>query len=483
MVRDGQVVLWEHNGNGSYAEPRPILNPPSGVGNQDLLIQMGDLNNDGQMDLVLPGNRSVTYWLSLGNGSLTDPISIPNTPAFNAQETAVRLADMDGDGATELLFSSSESMAYVDFSTKEQPFLLRSVDNGLGRTILITYKSSIEDYITDWDANNPWQVNLPFPVQVVNRVTVHDANSGDDYTIDYHYRDGYYDGVQKEFRGFVRSQEIKVGDESAATTVTNLVYDVGMSDESRKGLLLASEVLAVGGRCDGDFTGCFVRTVNQVMTRVVVTATQTATGQPIAYAYVSQTDSFVHEQQATPVQLRQTFAQDDYGNQTQSFNYGQVCGPQDNPDVTCGNDELLTYTAYIYDQERYRFDQPQRVYQTDAAGNLVSDKRLYYDGEPYIGLPAGQLTRGDLTRLEESLGPNSARPEGPRFIPTQRQKFDGYGNVIGMMDANGKLITVEYDALLHTFPVVERLHLDDGKALTYATMVIPTPMFMTPLAA
>ena len=468
MVRDGQVVLWEHNGNGSYAEPRPILNPPSGVGNQDLLIQMGDLNNDGQMDLVLPGNRSVTYWLSLGNGSLTDPISIPNTPAFNAQETAVRLADMDGDGATELLFSSSESMAYVDFSTKEQPFLLRSVDNGLGRTILITYKSSIEDYIADWDANNPWQVNLPFPVQVVNRVTVHDANSGDDYTIDYHYRDGYYDGVQKEFRGFVRSQEIKVGDASAATTVTNLVYDVGMSDESRKGLLLASEVLAVGGRCDGDFTGCFVRTVNQVMTRVVVTATQTATGQPIAYAYVSQTDSFVHEQQATPVQLRQTFAQDDYGNQTQSFNYGQVCGPQDNPDVTCGADELLTYTAYIYDQERYRFDQPQRVYQTDAAGNLVSDKRLYYDGEPYIGLPAGQLTSGDLTRLEESLGPNSARPEGPRFIPTQRQKFDGYGNVIGMMDANGKLITVEYDALLHTFPVVERLHLDDGKALTYA---------------
>ncbi|MEZ4681022.1 MAG: hypothetical protein R2932_43100 [Caldilineaceae bacterium] len=34
MVRDGQVVLWEHNGNSSYEEPRPILNPPSGVGAQ-----------------------------------------------------------------------------------------------------------------------------------------------------------------------------------------------------------------------------------------------------------------------------------------------------------------------------------------------------------------------------------------------------------------------------------------------------------------
>lgn len=464
MVRDGQVVLWEHNGNGDYEAPRAILNPPSGVGSQDLLIQMGDLNNDGQMDLVLPGNRSVTYWLSMGDGSLTAPITIPNTPAFNAQETAVRLADIDGDGATELLFSSNQGMAYVDFSTQEQPFLLRSVDNGLGRTIHITYKSSVEDYITDWDAGNPWAVNLPFPVQVVNKVTVHDANSGDNYTIDYHYRDGYYDGVQKEFRGFVRSQESKVGDENAATTVTNLVYDVGMSDESRKGMLLASEVLATGGRCEGDFTGCFVRTVNQVTTRVVVTATQTATGQPIAYAYISQTDSFVHEQQATPVQLRKTFAQDDYGNQTQAFNYGQVCGPEGNPDLTCGNDELLTYTDYIYDQARYRMNRPQRIYQTDAAGNLVSDKRFYYDGEPYVGLPAGQLTRGNLTRQEESLGPSGAG----RFIPTQRQQFDDYGNVTGMMDANGNLTTVDYDALLHTFPVVERLHLADSKVLTFA---------------
>ncbi|MCX6047961.1 MAG: FG-GAP-like repeat-containing protein [Chloroflexi bacterium] len=460
MVRDGQVVLWAHNGNGSYEEPRPILNPPSGVGAQDVLIQMGDLNNDGQMDLVLPGNRSVTYWLSLGDGSLTDPITIPDTPAFDVQTTAVRLADIDGDGATELLFSSQNGMEYVDFSTQEQPFLLRSVDNGLGRTIQITYKSSIEDYIADWDANNPWQVNLPFPVQVVNKTTVHDANSGDDYTINYHYRDGYYDGVQKEFRGFVRSQETKIGDATAATTVMNLVYDVGMSDESHKGLLLESEVLAQDGHCTGDYAGCFQRTVNQLETRTVVTVDQTATGQPIAYAFVKQTDSFVHEQQAQPVQLRQTFAQDNYGNQTQAFNYGQVCGE----DVTCGADELLTYTDYIYDESRYRFDRPLRIYQTDAAGTVVSDKRLYYDGDPYVGLPTGQLTRGDLTRQEESLGSNGAG----RFIPTQRQQFDAFGNAIGIMDANGKVITVEYDALMHTFPVVERMHLDDGKALVFA---------------
>ncbi len=460
MVRDGQVVLWEHNGNGDYEAPRAILNPPSGVGSQDLLIQMGDLNNDGQMDLVLPGNRSVTYWLSLGDGSLTAPITIPNTPAFNAQETAVRLADLDGDGATELLFSSNQGMAYVDFSTQEQPFLLRSVDNGLGRTIHITYKSSVEDYITDWDAGNPWVVNLPFPVQVVNKMTVHDANSGDSYTIDYHYRDGYYDGVQKEFRGFVRSQETKVGDETAATTVTNMLYDVGMADESRKGMLLESEILATGGRCDSDFAGCFQRTVNQLETRVIVAAEQTTTAKPIAYAFIKQTDSFVHEQQAAPVQLRQQFAQDNYGNQTQHFNYGQVCGE----DVTCGDDEVLNYTAYIYDDARYIFNRAQRIYQTDAAGNFVSEVNMYYDGEPFVGLPLGQLTRGDLTREETNLGPQANN----RLIATTRQEFDLYGNVIGMMDGNGHLTSVTYDPVQQTFPVREELHFADGKTLTYA---------------
>ncbi|MEZ4681018.1 MAG: RHS repeat-associated core domain-containing protein [Caldilineaceae bacterium] len=133
-------------------------------------------------------------------------------------------------------------------------------------------------------------------------------------------------------------------------------------------------------------------------------------------------------------------------------------------DVSCGADKLLTYTDYIYDASRYLFDRPRRVYQTDAAGNVVSDKRLYYDGDPFVGLPAGQLTRGDLMRQEESLGANG----GGRFIPTQRQQVDSYGNVTSMMDANGKLITVDYDALMHTFPVVERMHLDDGKVLTFA---------------
>nr|HMN29059.1 SpvB/TcaC N-terminal domain-containing protein [Caldilineaceae bacterium] len=44
-VRDGLVVCWAHNGNGSYDEGATQLNPPTGVGAQDVQIQVGDLNN------------------------------------------------------------------------------------------------------------------------------------------------------------------------------------------------------------------------------------------------------------------------------------------------------------------------------------------------------------------------------------------------------------------------------------------------------
>ena len=81
-----------------------------------------------------------------------------------------------------------------------------------------------------------------------------------------------------------------------------------------------------------------------------------------------------------------------------------------------------------------------------------------------MGLPLGQLTRGDLTRQEAGLGPQA----GNRFIPIKRHRYDAYGNTIGIMDANGNLLTVDYDAKMHSFPVTERRHFADGHTLTFA---------------
>jgi RHS repeat-associated protein len=462
FVRNGLVVYFPHNGLGDYAEPVTMRNAPANIRDQEANIQLGDLNNDGLADLVLPAHRSVRYWLNLGDGSFAAPVTLGNTPAYDVQDTAVRLADIDGDGASELLFSrypagESEAYQYVDFATGVQPFLLSRIDNGYGRSIHIDYQPSTGFYVADWDAGEPWATALPFPMQIVNRVTIHDANSGDAYITDYRYRDGYYDGEQKEFRGFVRSAMIQRGDETAATTITRETFDVGEADESRKGLLLAREVLREGGTCSARFAGCFLRQTNSITTRLLA---RNDAGQQVAYSFVQTSDTFVHEQQASPVHLRQTFDHDDYGNRTEAFHYGRVCGD----DPRCGDDEVVEYTTYARNLDAWILDRPAQVDVTDADGNFVSATRLYYDGADYVGLPLGQVNRGDLSRQEESLGPLG----NDRFIPTRRQSFDQYGNVVGIQDANGNRTTVVYDALLHTFPVLERIHLDENRSLAYA---------------
>ena len=74
----------------------------------------------------------------MGDDQLSSAVALSDTPSFNQADTAVRLADMDGDGTSELLFSrypaaAGEIMHYVDFYTGTQSFLLSSIDNGLGR--------------------------------------------------------------------------------------------------------------------------------------------------------------------------------------------------------------------------------------------------------------------------------------------------------------------------------------------------------------
>jgi RHS repeat-associated protein len=144
----------------------------------------------------------------------------------------------------------------------------------------------------------------------------------------------------------------------------------------------------------------------------------------------------------------------------QEANFGKVC----NDDVTCGDDEILKYTEYSYKEDAWLMNRPMRVFQTDAAGNFVSETRMYYDGEAFVGLSLGEVTRGDLTREESNLGPNA----GERFIATKRYAYDAFGNKVILMDANGNRTTVEYDPVAHTFPVVEQRHFADGHTLTYA---------------
>jgi RHS repeat-associated protein len=454
---DGTLFYAPHIGNGEFEDAVRMEGGLQKIGYiAASQIRLGDINADGLADLLVVQNGSLLFWLNQGDNTFTDMVTIEHTPPHQVG-WPIRLTDIDGDGANELLFSQGlNDVAYVDFFTGTQPNLLSRIDNGLGRVFEIEYKPSTEDYLLDRSQRVPWTHTLPFPVQVVSRVRIYDANSQDSYVTEYHYRNGYYDADEKEFRGFAEVIETQHGDESAPTTVTHYFYDVGEQIESRKGLLQAQQITDENGDCTQPESGCYQQITNTLATYEVATG--------IHFSTITRTHTLLHEATSQPVQLLQSFSYDSFGNQTASFNFGQVC-PQPNGglDTACGNDELLTYTSYAINPDRWIVNAPAVITQTDVAGNVVSLAHLYYDGNPYVGLRLHSVERGNLTRQEESLGPLGNN----RFIPTKRQAFDKYGNVIGIKDANDHLTTISYDDLTHTFPVTERIHMDAGRALTY----------------
>ena len=98
-------------------------------------------------------------------------------------------------------------MRYMDLHQGKKPHLLTSVTNNLGLTTSLTYTSSTTFYLADLKAGVPWVTKLPFPVQVLSKVETYDAVSKVRLVRTYAYHHGYYDGVEREFRGFGMVEE------------------------------------------------------------------------------------------------------------------------------------------------------------------------------------------------------------------------------------------------------------------------------------
>jgi hypothetical protein len=110
---------------------------------------------------------------------------------------------------------SRSSMFFLDFTGGIKPYLLNEMNNHMGSVTQVGYAPSTRFYLEDEQRREThWKTPLPFPVQVVARVEVIDAISQGKLTTEYRYHHGYWDGAEREFRGFGRvdqrdSEELK----------------------------------------------------------------------------------------------------------------------------------------------------------------------------------------------------------------------------------------------------------------------------------
>ncbi|NEO39244.1 MAG: hypothetical protein F6J90_24070 [Moorea sp. SIOASIH] len=204
-VTNGVVECWPSLGYGKFGQ-RVLLDHAPRFGKQmdASRLFLADLDGSGTADLIYVHSDRVQIWFNQSGNSFSEPITI-YLPSKWEQLNQIRFADVYGNGTTCLVFSDNHIKPRhwcYDFCQRRKPYLLNEINNNLGSKSTITYCSSTKFYLEDKKKGNPWIVNLPFPVQVVEKTESFDLISGSKMVSSYAYHHGYYDGVEREFRGF-----------------------------------------------------------------------------------------------------------------------------------------------------------------------------------------------------------------------------------------------------------------------------------------
>ncbi len=230
-------------------------------------IFLADMSGDGLTDLVRIRNGEICYWPNLGYGRFGAKVTMDGSPHFDTadrfDQQRIRLADIDGSGLSDIIYLRSDGvhlyfnqsgnswsegrrldifppadnlssvtvvdlfgngtaclvwssplpghalrpMRYVDLMGGQKPHLMVEMKNNLGAETIVQYAASTKFYLADKSAGMPWSSRLPFPVHVIERVETRDRISRTRFVTRYAYHHGYFDGIEREFRGFGKVEQ------------------------------------------------------------------------------------------------------------------------------------------------------------------------------------------------------------------------------------------------------------------------------------
>ena len=215
-IRNGEVCYWPSLGYGRFGA-KITMDGAAAFDSPDVFdqrrIRLADLDGSGTADLVYASGEAVTIWFNQSGNSWAAGRVLPEFPGV-ADTSAISAFDLLGTGTACLVWTSplpgdtAVPLRYIDITGGVKPYLLTGTDNNLGATTTLTYAPSTKFYLQDMLSGTPWVTRLPFPVHVVERVEVDEGVSRTSAVCTYSYHHGYYDGVEREFRGFARVDQL-----------------------------------------------------------------------------------------------------------------------------------------------------------------------------------------------------------------------------------------------------------------------------------
>jgi hypothetical protein len=209
-VRNGEVCYWPNLGYGRFGakvtmDNAPWFDAPDGFDQRR--VRLADIDGSGTNDVIYLGRDGARLYFNQSGNRLSDGRRLAALPRVD-DVSSVTTADLLGNGTACLVWSSPlagdahRPVRYIDLMGGTKPHLLARSTNNLGADTEVQYAPSTRFYLADKREGRPWVTRLPFPVYVVERVVTSDRVSGNRFVTRYAYHHGYFDGVEREFRGF-----------------------------------------------------------------------------------------------------------------------------------------------------------------------------------------------------------------------------------------------------------------------------------------
>ncbi|MGH9753405.1 MAG: SpvB/TcaC N-terminal domain-containing protein, partial [Blastocatellia bacterium] len=209
-IRNGEVCYWPNLGYGRFGakvtmEASPWFDAPDIFDQRR--IRLADIDGSGVTDIIYLGADGINIYFNQSGNSWSESHELDFFPTTD-NLSSVTVVDLLGNGTACLVWSSPlpgharRPMSYVDLMGGQKPHLMILSRNNLGAETRAHYAPSTKFYLEDKYAGNPWITKLPFPVHVVERVETIDYISRNRFVTRYAYHHGYFDGEEREFRGF-----------------------------------------------------------------------------------------------------------------------------------------------------------------------------------------------------------------------------------------------------------------------------------------
>lgn len=419
------------------------------------LVELEDLNGDELSDVLIVQNDVIRYALNRNGGAYDDWVTLSEVDGTalptRGPSTAVLYADMNANGSTDIVWADNSGlMTYLELFPV-RPNLLNLIENGLGASTVVTYGTSAEHQARA-GGSSAWKHKLSHAMVVVDKLDQWELLGNEHEVRSFSYSDGFYDGLEKRFRGFEAVEESLAEDTAQQGGRTVSAYDLGVSDPYYASLLKQKDIYSI-------VDGSPVELQSTVFEHDDCSVAQASSLSSLAIRHVCETRARITLKEGAASSDWQTMenrkAYNGYGRVTldsalgvvgygadgsgacpactgTSSEYGSACGDG------CLGDEKFTSTTYIEpgnDTGDAWFLDKAAVVQVrgEAGSDLFTEEKTYYDGDDYVGLATGKLTAGLVSRVTHRVD------SAGKTVNTQRKRYDSHGNQVEFIDPNGLL--------------------------------------------